>query len=74
MNVALFCVEGPYVAFDANRVIPLGVALAEVLEGADLKTTKRAAAIKAFFDAFEEGMYLINRFTMFSRQFCIVLY
>lgn len=39
-----------------SRVMSLGKALAFVLEGADLKTTKRATAISGFFDAFEEGI------------------
>ena len=47
------CVSG------GNRAVPVGAALASVLEGADLKTTKRAAAMIAFFDAFEEGIYLL---------------
>lgn len=36
----------------------LGKALVFVLEGADLKTAKRATAISGFFDAFEEGIRL----------------
>lgn len=40
----------------ANRVVSVGVALASVLEGAELKTIKRAAAIISFYEAFEEGI------------------
>lgn len=60
MNLAFFCcIFGPYSVVGGNRAVPLGVALSLVLEGADLKTTKRAAAMVAFSDAFEEGVYLL---------------
>lgn len=56
VNVAFIICLGPHPVSGGNRALPVGVALALVLEGADLKTTKRAAAMIAFFDAFEEGM------------------
>lgn len=49
------------VKFEDGRALPVGVALALVLEGADLKTTKRAAAMIAFFDAFEEDQEELGR-------------
>lgn len=58
VKVVLIVFLCPHSVSGGNRAVPVGVALASVLEGADLKTTKRAAAMIAFFDAFEEGMYL----------------
>lgn len=44
--------------YSVNRTVSLGVALALVLEGANLTTTKRAVAIIQFYNAFEEGAFL----------------
>lgn len=52
-----FVCSFPQPVSGANRVVSVGVALASVLEGAELKTIKRAAAIISFYEAFEEGMY-----------------
>lgn len=47
--------------FEDGRTVSLGVALALVLEGANLTTTKRAVAIIQFYNAFEEEQEELGR-------------
>ncbi|XP_024368115.1 uncharacterized protein [Physcomitrium patens] len=49
------------VKFEDGRTVSLGVALALVLEGANLTTTKRAVAIIQFYNAFEEEQEELGR-------------